>query len=114
MSFHLLVPEDPLEPEVPEPPELPEVPEEEPEEPMLPEPPEELELPAGEPPEVSEARRSQPTTVNPNAATTSKTFDVVTSDFILVPFHEKYGCFVLMLRLVLVDLVLGTGPFHLR
>ena len=40
------------------------------------------------PPEVSPARRSQPTAVRLSAATTNKTFDVVFNAFILVPFKK--------------------------
>jgi hypothetical protein len=81
MAFHLLglvVPE----PDVPEP-----------EEPMVPDPPEELELPLGDPlaPEVSVARRSQPTAVRLKARSISKTFDVLLSKFIPAPFMEVDG-----------------------
>lgn len=58
---------------------------------MEPEPPEELELLPGVPlePELSPARRSQPTAVMLNAARINKIFDVVLSDFILVPFMKS-------------------------
>jgi hypothetical protein len=72
----------PPEPVVPEPPALPE-----PLEPMEPAPLELLPV-APLPPEVSPARRSQPTAVRLSAATTNKTFDVVFSAFILVPFKK--------------------------
>jgi hypothetical protein len=69
----------PLDPEVPEP-----------DDPMVPELPEALELLPGEPlePDVSVARRSQPTTDKLNAASTSRIFEVFLSAFILVPFNR--------------------------
>jgi hypothetical protein len=72
---------------VPAPPAPPVVPAPEPDEPMEPAP---LELvpDAPLPPEVSPARRSQPTAVMLSAATTSRIFDVVLSEFMLVPFKK--------------------------
>jgi len=73
----------PLEPDVPEP-----------EEPMVPDPPEELELLPGDPlaPELSVARRSQPTAVKLKAASTNKIFEVLFSKFIPVPFMDINIC----------------------
>jgi hypothetical protein len=82
----------------------PEVPE--PEEPMVPDPPEELELPPGDPlaPEVSVARRSQPTAVRLKASSISKTFDVLLSKFIPVPFNEVDGAPFLTISLSISSL----------
>jgi hypothetical protein len=80
----LLVP-DPPEPEVPDPPVEPEPYPEVPEEPVP------LELVPEVPlvPELSPARRSQPTTVMLSAATTKRIFDVVLSEVILFPFMKN-------------------------
>lgn len=78
----------PPEPEVPDPPEEP------PEDPLPYEDPEEpvpLELVPVPPllPELSPARRSQPTAAMLSAATTKRIFEVVLSEFILVPFMKN-------------------------
>lgn len=77
----------PPEPEVPDPPEDP-PPYEDPEDPDEPVP---LELVPVPPllPELSPARRSQPTAAMLSAATTKRIFEVVLSEFILVPFMKN-------------------------
>jgi hypothetical protein len=72
-------------------PELPEVPEE----PMLPDPLAEFDVPPLAPDVWSDARRSQPAKVMLNAATTSKTLEVLRSDFIIFPFKKVSDALVL-------------------
>ncbi|WP_324102852.1 hypothetical protein [Noviherbaspirillum sp.] len=82
------LPLDPVLPEVPELPEVPDVPD-----PIEPELPDEL-VPPDAPldPELSPPRRSQPTAVMLSAARINKIFEVVLSEFILVPFMKSERC----------------------